>query len=117
MNLQTLYLFYAPVTDVGLKELAGLKNLQVLDLSHTRVMGPGLKELASRMAWRKSCSRTIEPLPTEPVPFSSSPIDPGLQVSGGKRKLVSERAARQFFTLSLFGATREIVRLSAQDLG
>src|ERR1700741_4363532 len=34
------------VTDVGLKELAGLKNLHTLDLRKTRVTGAGLKELA-----------------------------------------------------------------------
>lgn len=45
-DLQGLYLFYAPVTDEGLKELAGLKKLQTLDLSHTRVTGTGFKELA-----------------------------------------------------------------------
>ncbi|HKB40357.1 MAG TPA: hypothetical protein VKD72_28260, partial [Gemmataceae bacterium] len=33
------------VTDAGLKELAGLKNLQELDLGHTQVTGVGLKEL------------------------------------------------------------------------
>src|SRR6516162_10497416 len=34
------------VTDRGLKELAGLKNLQILSLNCTQVKGWGLKELA-----------------------------------------------------------------------
>jgi internalin A len=36
----------AKVTDAGLKELAGHKNLQWLDLSYTQVTDAGLKELA-----------------------------------------------------------------------
>ena len=34
------------MTDAGLKELAGLKNLQSLDLLYTKVTDAGLKELA-----------------------------------------------------------------------
>ena len=34
------------MTDAGLKELAGLKNLQTLDLGGTQVTDAGLKELA-----------------------------------------------------------------------
>ena len=41
-----LDLSFTQVTDAGLKELAGLKQLQVLDLAHTRVTDAGLKELA-----------------------------------------------------------------------
>jgi internalin A len=36
-----------PITDAGLKELAGLKNLQWLDLClDTKITDAGLKELA-----------------------------------------------------------------------
>jgi internalin A len=35
------------ITDAGLKELAGLKNLQWLDLSSTKITDAGLKELAA----------------------------------------------------------------------
>jgi internalin A len=41
-----VYLTGKQVTDVGLKELAGLKNLQTLDLRHTKVTDAGLKEIA-----------------------------------------------------------------------
>ena len=34
------------MTDAGLKELAGLKDLQMLDLSFTQMTDAGLKELA-----------------------------------------------------------------------
>ncbi len=34
------------MTDAGLKELAGLKNLQSLSLGRTKVTDVGLKELA-----------------------------------------------------------------------
>ena len=34
------------MTDAGLKELAGLKNLQSLDLWYTGITDAGLKELA-----------------------------------------------------------------------
>ena len=34
------------MTDAGLKELAGLKNLQSLNLDDTKVTDAGLKELA-----------------------------------------------------------------------
>jgi hypothetical protein len=40
-------LFQTKVSDVGLKELAGLKNLKALYLSTTQVSDAGLKELAA----------------------------------------------------------------------
>jgi internalin A len=46
-NLQTLDLFRTAVTDAGLKELAVLKDLQTLELSGTDVTDLGLKELAA----------------------------------------------------------------------
>ena len=45
-QLQTLILNGNLVTDAGLKELAGLKQLQTLYLGSTRVTDAGLKELA-----------------------------------------------------------------------
>src|SRR5207248_3054898 len=45
-SLQTLYLSGPRVTDVGLKELAGLNSLQTLDLSGAPVTDAGLKGLA-----------------------------------------------------------------------
>jgi Leucine-rich repeat (LRR) protein len=44
-NLSVLYLGGTQVTDAGLKELAGLKNLSVLYLNNTQVTNVGLKEL------------------------------------------------------------------------
>ena len=44
-NLHTLNLNFTPVTDAGLKELADLKNLHTLDLSFTAVTDAGLAEL------------------------------------------------------------------------
>ena len=41
-----LFLGMTQVTDAGLKELAGLKNLQFLGLDNTKVTDAGLKELA-----------------------------------------------------------------------
>ena len=43
----SLTLSNSQVTDAGLKELAGLKQLQTLGLSDTQVTDAGLKELAS----------------------------------------------------------------------
>jgi internalin A len=40
-----LDLFISNVTDAGLKELAGLKNLRALNLGHTKVTGAGLQAL------------------------------------------------------------------------
>lgn len=45
-NLHTLGLFDTQVTDAGLKELVGLTNLRTLDLGDTYVTDAGLKELA-----------------------------------------------------------------------
>jgi Leucine rich repeat len=45
-NLQRLDLFDTGVTDAGLKELAGLKSLRSLGLCHTKVTDAGLGELA-----------------------------------------------------------------------
>jgi hypothetical protein len=45
-SLQWLCLGSTPIGDVGLKELAGLKNLKWLDLRFTKVTDTGLKELA-----------------------------------------------------------------------
>jgi Leucine-rich repeat (LRR) protein len=45
-QLQWLFLSYTQVTDEGLKELTGLKNLQVLHLIDTNVTDEGLKNLA-----------------------------------------------------------------------
>ena len=45
-NLQRLNLGDTAVGDVGLKELAGLKSLQTLDLRFTKVTNAGLKVLA-----------------------------------------------------------------------
>ncbi len=45
-NLQALYLAGTQVTDAGLKELAGRKSLQTLDVRGTKVTDVGLKELA-----------------------------------------------------------------------
>jgi hypothetical protein len=39
---------HTPITDVGLKELTGLKNLRNLDLTSTKVTDEGLKELGGR---------------------------------------------------------------------
>jgi hypothetical protein len=44
-NLQVLSLHQTPVTDAGMKELAGLKNLRLLELSGTQVTDVGVKEL------------------------------------------------------------------------
>ncbi|HEV3080227.1 MAG TPA: hypothetical protein VGY66_10625 [Gemmataceae bacterium] len=55
-NLQTLELAGTAVTDTGLKELAGLKSLQRLNLTYTRVTDKGLKELAGHMPSRRSAS-------------------------------------------------------------
>ena len=44
-NLHTLHLGGTKVTDRGLKELVGLKNLHTLDLSFTAVTDAGLAEL------------------------------------------------------------------------
>jgi internalin A len=46
-QLQSLELMGTQVTDTGLKELMGLKQLQLLDLSFTHVTDAGMKELAS----------------------------------------------------------------------
>ena len=46
-NLTTLYLGETVVTDVGMKELAGLGKLTTLNLSRTRVTDRGAQELAS----------------------------------------------------------------------
>jgi hypothetical protein len=43
--LQSLRLNNTRITDAGLKELAGLKQLQELDLDNTRVTDKGRKEL------------------------------------------------------------------------
>jgi internalin A len=45
-NLQILNLTLTDVTDAGLKELAGLKNLQIVYLGFTKVTDAGMKELA-----------------------------------------------------------------------
>ncbi len=45
-SLQALYLAGTQVTDAGLKELAGRKSLQTLDVRWTKVTDAGLKELA-----------------------------------------------------------------------
>ena len=45
-NLQDLDLFGTKVTDTGLKELVGLKSLQSLYLCSTKVTDAGMKELA-----------------------------------------------------------------------
>ena len=45
-QLRTLNLWATKVTDAGLKGLAGLKQLQSLNLESTKVTGAGLKELA-----------------------------------------------------------------------
>jgi RNA polymerase sigma factor (sigma-70 family) len=52
-NLSVLYLGGTQVTDAGLKELAGLKNLSTLSLFDTQVTDTGLKELASlkNLSW------------------------------------------------------------------
>jgi hypothetical protein len=42
-----LNLSFTRITDAGLKELAGFKQLQALDLGETKITGAGLKELAS----------------------------------------------------------------------
>lgn len=44
-NLTSLGLGGTKVTDVGLKELATLNNLTTLDLSNTKVTDAGVKEL------------------------------------------------------------------------
>jgi Leucine-rich repeat (LRR) protein len=44
--LQDLYLSGPQITDEGIKELAGLKNLQTLHLTFTKVTHVGLKSLA-----------------------------------------------------------------------
>jgi internalin A len=44
-DIVTLDLSHTPVTDAGLKELAGLKNLTALDLSRTQVTRGGVAEL------------------------------------------------------------------------
>jgi internalin A len=41
-----LYLGFTQITDAGLKELAGLKNLQSLHIFNTKISGNGLKELS-----------------------------------------------------------------------
>ena len=46
-NLSTLDLAWTNVTDAGMKELAALKNLSTLDLSATKVTGAGMRELAA----------------------------------------------------------------------
>jgi hypothetical protein len=48
-----LHLVGKPVTDAGLKELAGLKSLQALNLGGTKVTDAGLKELAGLNALQK----------------------------------------------------------------
>src|SRR5262245_30775574 len=45
-NLSALYLASTKVTDAGLRELTGLENLSTLDLSGTKVTDAGLKALA-----------------------------------------------------------------------
>ena len=45
-NLTTIELDFTLVTDAGLKELAGLKSLTTLELGYTKVTDAGLKELA-----------------------------------------------------------------------
>ena len=45
-SLQALYVAWTPMTDAGLKEIAGLKNLQTLDVRGTKVTDAGLKEIA-----------------------------------------------------------------------
>jgi hypothetical protein len=45
-DIVSLALCRSPVTDAGLRELAGLRNLTWLDLRDTRVTDAGLKELA-----------------------------------------------------------------------
>jgi hypothetical protein len=45
-DLQTLNLDVNRITDAGLKELAALTSLQTLDLNTTQVTNQGLKELA-----------------------------------------------------------------------
>jgi hypothetical protein len=44
-DLQTLDLGFTQITDAGLKELAGLKGLQDLDLRETKVSQVGVAEL------------------------------------------------------------------------
>jgi Leucine-rich repeat (LRR) protein len=46
-EIVSLNLYFAPVTDVGLKELTHLKNLQFLGLSGTKVTDKGLELLAT----------------------------------------------------------------------
>lgn len=52
-NLQSLDLVGTRVTDAGLKELAGLKSLQTLYLNNTEVTDVGLKELAGLKSLRE----------------------------------------------------------------
>ncbi len=47
VDVKVLNLSDTQVTDIGVKDLAGLKNLQVLVLARTRVTDAGLKELAN----------------------------------------------------------------------
>ena len=46
------------MTDAGLKELAGLKNLQSLNLAYTKVTDAGLKELAGAEELAIRCTFT-----------------------------------------------------------
>jgi Leucine-rich repeat (LRR) protein len=46
-DVRTLHLSMTGVTDAGLKELTGLKNLTTLELNSARVTDAGLKELAA----------------------------------------------------------------------
>ncbi len=45
-NLKTLYLARTPVTDAGLTQLVRLKNFQSLDVSRTQITDAGMNELA-----------------------------------------------------------------------
>jgi hypothetical protein len=51
-EIRQLMLIRTPVTDEGLKELAGLKSLQVLYLNGPKVSDAGLKALAGLMSLR-----------------------------------------------------------------